>query len=111
MPYFKPIERNPENYDPIPLTEEYLLRAGFELFDYLPNDEMSDNPDFIYLSYKIELEGKRYYYTVTISEFSDWQFCKKVEWAEEMLLSSVKYVHQLQNLYFALTGTELEFNQ
>jgi hypothetical protein len=97
------------DYSPVPLSEEWLLKFGFELYDYLPNDEMSDNPDFIYLSYKMELEGKRYYYTMTNTEFDDWQFCIKVEWAEEMLIASCQYVHQLQNLYFALTGTELQF--
>jgi len=95
----------------ISITEEWLLKFGFELYDYLPNDEMSDNPDFIYLSYKMELEGKRYYYSITNTEFHDWEFCKKVEWAEEMLIASCQYVHQLQNLYFALTGTELQFNK
>jgi hypothetical protein len=97
------------DYSPIPLTEDWILKFGFELYDYLPNDEMSDNPDFIYLSYKMELEGKRYYYSMTNTEWHDWQFCKKVEWAEEMLIASCQYVHQLQNLYFALTGTELQF--
>ena len=98
-----------KTYGPIPLDEEWLLKFGFQLYDYLANDEMSDNPDFIYLSYKMELEGKRYYYSITNTEFHDWEFCQKVEWAEEMLIASCQYVHQLQNLYFALTGTELQF--
>ena len=95
----------------IPLDEDWLLKFGFEMYDYYPNDEMSDNPDFIYLSYKMELEGKRYYYSITNTEFHYWEFCQKVEWAEEMLIASCQYVHQLQNLYFALTQTELQFNK
>jgi hypothetical protein len=30
------------------------------------------------------------------------------DWNTSMGLRNVKYVHQLQNLYFALTGEELE---
>ena len=94
-------------YLPIPLDEDWLQKFGFEFFDY---DLISDNPDFIYLSYKIQLDGKRYYYSIINTEFSYWQFCKKTEWAEEMLIASCQYVHQLQNLFFAITGSELQFN-
>ena len=99
------------DYSPIPLTEDWILKFGFELYEYHLNDKMSDNPDFIYLSYKMELDGKRYYYTITNTEFDDWQFCVKVEWAEEMLIASCQYIHQLQNLYFALTKTELTLKE
>jgi hypothetical protein len=99
------------DYSPIPLTEDWILKFGFELYEYQLNDKMSDNPNFIYLSYKMELDGKRYYYTITNTEFDDWQFCVKVEWAEEMLIASCQYIHQLQNLYFALTKTELTLKE
>ncbi len=78
---------------PIPLTEEWLLKFGFETdgnFEdkneiILPNNEH----DFI-----IEFSDytKNYHYT------GGEGICYGV---------GCKYVHQLQNLYFALTGEEL----
>jgi len=68
-------------YKPIPLTEKWLLKFGF---DKEIRSELWFRPDF---------------------------------WVQEMLLLpgsfyhnglEIKYVHQLQNLYFALTGEELE---
>tara|TARA_R110000782_G_scaffold92687_1_gene176086 strand:+ start:847 stop:1218 length:372 start_codon:yes stop_codon:yes gene_type:complete len=74
----------------IPLTEEILLKCGFESFDclcmYLENDiELSFEDGNIYLS-----AGT---YTQTPSE-----------------LNHIKYLHQFQNLIFALTNEELEIN-
>jgi hypothetical protein len=92
---------------PIPLTEDVLLKFGFELYDYEPNSNIINNDDFIYLSYKNKLEGKGYYYTITNTHYGSWQFCVKVEWAEELLIAELKTVHQLQNIYFALTNEEL----
>jgi len=33
------------------------------------------------------------------------------EWFENFPLNKIQYVHSLQNLYFALTGEELELNE
>ena len=78
------------NYEPIPLTEEILLKCGFKLshkgFTYdkkrlsicLPCD-----------SYK---NGRVYFNSWCISE------------------KSIDSLHQLQNLYFSLTNEELTFN-
>lgn len=97
--------------DPIPLTEEWLLKAGFELYDYEPNEEGDEFPDFIYMSYKITPPEKLYYYTITNTpeDGGYFDFCIKVQFADYVMLSTLQYVHQLQNLYFALTGKELEF--
>ena len=99
------------NYNPIPLTEEWLLKAGFELYDYEPNEEGDEFPDFIYMSYKITPPEKLYYYTITNTpeDGGYFDFCIKVQFADYVMLSTLQYVHQLQNLYFALTGKELEF--
>ncbi len=73
------------------LTEDWLLRFGFEkdlvcedwsikkVFPNLTNPEVGDNTFFIFLN-----EG--------YSTYGKYKF---------------QYVHQLQNLYFALTGEEL----
>ena len=64
---------------PIPLTEEWLLKFGF------------DKIDFQFIKNGIKLFPIRdLYYRGNFPIKSD-----------------IKYVHQLQNLYFALTGEEL----
>jgi hypothetical protein len=83
-------------YDPIPLTEEWLLNFGFEkthLFDtvlYISNTNfhISFNNSIYQLNYK---ENPK----------SQWfPVCK-----------DLRYIHQLQNIYFALTGEELTIKQ
>ena len=72
---FELCEKYPEKHNPIPLTEEWLLKFDckkiwvFEIF--------GDNKRGFHIS----------------TEYGEWIF--------------LKYVHQLQNLYFALTGEEL----
>jgi hypothetical protein len=47
------------------------------------------------------------------AEFANVQAYIKIEWEEEVgqfIPNDVKYLHQLQNLYFALTGEELNIN-
>lgn len=77
------INDNPNHYLPIPLTEEWLLKFGFKLIrraNYI-------NCDFDEWSLgEFELE--------------DFIYRGSVE-------KELKHVHQLQNLYFALTGEEL----
>ena len=78
-----------ERTKPIPLTEEWLLKFGFELD--IEDDGYSKG------KYKVSVsdEGCIFfiydsYYPIEICEF--------------------KYIHQLQNIYFALTGEELILN-
>lgn len=86
---------------PIPLTEEWFLRLGFE---------------------KITLDGGGYWYELGCLVSSDnlW-FGEKKEWlvgvwhkGDYMLedeIQKCEYVHEVQNLHFALTGQELETRQ
>ncbi len=77
-----------EYIKPIPLTEDWLLKFGFDLI----NNEyhQSRNHDL------------KLHWTVNknkmIPEFNEKRFVTGYDF---------KYVHQLQNLYFALTGEEL----
>lgn len=66
----------------IPLTEEWLIKFGFVL--YGGADKFADRDDF----WQIEND-----------EHGGW-YCDHLE-------LSIKHVHQLQNLYFALTNEEL----
>jgi hypothetical protein len=73
-------------YQPIKLTEEWLLKFGFQT-DELEKDE--------YYIYKVSLyKGFNGGYQRIINGYND-----GVE---------LNHVHQLQNLYFALTGEELK---
>ena len=76
-------DRN-KKYQPIPLTEEILLKAGFE--------KRQDTMWTIYNKSWISL------YKMMGGEYYE----------VEDTYTSLKYVHSLQNLYFALTGEELE---
>ena len=82
---------NITDIEPILLTEEWLLNFGFERHhaDY-SNDviyikNVPNNNEFIWGVYPFELGSG---FVINKSK-------------------SLKYVHQLQNLYFALTGEEL----
>ena len=67
------------NFEPIPLTEEWLLRFWFE----------QKTSSFVIYPVSIKRQTKNaFFYSPTSLH--------------------LKYVHQLQNLYFALTGEELE---
>lgn len=77
-------ERWLTEHEPIPLTEEWLLKLGFE---FSHHGEIS-NDNFI-----IEKYHDGYHYTG----------------GEGVAFGTpIVYVHQLQNLYFALTGEELK---
>jgi hypothetical protein len=83
------------SYTPIPLTGEILLKCGFEkddvfknMFKYLNNHDCDTNK----LTFREEegficFDGIKY----------------------RTLLKHITHLHQLQNLYFALTGEELTF--
>ena len=71
---------------PIPLTEELLVRCGFvKIISTISGTELKDEYElkFVRISHYF---GQFHFHSVNI-----------------------KYVHQLQNLYFALVGEELIF--
>lgn len=74
----------PEKYKPIPITEEWLLKFGFDKIE-----------NGTYLN--------KFYVTIVSG------YC--VFWITDTYSVAIKYVHQLQNIYFALTGEELVFLQ
>ena len=79
-----------EKINPIPLTEEILLKFGFE--------KQHNEDDFDYWF-------KKGFCDDILWEHSD-GFCHSLNYGGD-----IKYVHQLQNLYFALTGEELTFKK
>lgn len=92
---FYRVQKFPDSYSGVLITEEWLLKCGLE------KDE-KENGVFFSNGAGFEL----YKFNV----FGD--FCYKCGNSIEgnFVNNRVDYVHQLQNLYFALTGDELEFN-
>jgi hypothetical protein len=78
------IQGETDYYEPIPLTEDWLLKFGFE---------KTSLHYFRKAGVLIQAEDNCY------------------ECYLGSVVAKLEYVHQLQNLYFALTGTELEYNE
>jgi hypothetical protein len=79
----------PEQYEPIPLTEEWLLKFN-----------PSACPNAAYL-FESEIGG------VWIEKFIDDKYYLTDDEANMLSFIEIKYVHQLQNIYHSLTGEEL----
>ena len=69
-------------FEPIPLSDQWLIYFGGE----------KDGNDFHFLRYTIYKPAS----------YVGFLFCEG-----NLILREIKYVHQLQNLYFALIGEEL----
>jgi hypothetical protein len=72
-----------ERTKPIPLSEEWLYKFGFKDIDKSDND---------YITYT----DSNHDYYLQLRDFS---------------MVDISYVHQLQNLYFALTSEELKYEE
>jgi hypothetical protein len=75
--------------EPIPLTEEWLLRFGFE---------KNDNNQFILMEGSVDILFNK--------DLNGWT-CDGINFSINM----TEHVHQLQNLYFVLTGEELKLKE
>ena len=80
----------------IQLTEELLLKFGF-VKEY--NTDEGENRDCFYLN-----NSDDSFYINYDTSYNGWYLGASTYG----FLTEIYYVHQLQNLYFALTGTELE---
>lgn len=101
-------EISQDEYRPIILTEEWMLQFGFEMEEYEEKENNRfthpDNTDFDLVFFK---SPNDYWcaYNLAISSTD-----KQLNPEPQILpiCSPFKYVHQLQNIYFSLTGTELQ---
>lgn len=78
-----------KTFEPIPITEEWLLKFGFGKSD-----------EHEYGSNEHDLFG--FYYDYHFNKF----YLDTPE--DNIYIPFIKYVHQLQNLYISLTNTELK---
>ena len=76
---------DPDRFKPIHLTEEWLLKFGF-----------------------IETSAQEHRFELKPFVVYLWLTGVVIEIGKEFYETDNKYVHQLQNLYFTLTGKELE---
>ncbi len=91
--YFDSDVFDANNYAPIPITEEWLDKFGFE--------KKSSHAYYYNEPIRIDVFGCEFMVRFR-AELDDYNLR-----LVELKNSKVKYVHQLQNLYFALTGEEL----
>jgi hypothetical protein len=85
---------------PIPLTEEWLLKFGFEDIGL----NMSCSNWLVKEQKGIWRQAIRIAYNERSEE---WSLTLECVSPPTLSIATIKYVHQLQNLYFALTGKEL----
>ena len=78
----------------IPLNEEWLLKAGFKDGTYGSYFKSISTHAWLVVSLKERMAGLR----------------ENISVADHDIDIEVKYVHQIQNLYYALKQTELTFN-
>ena len=88
-----------EDIEPVTLTGELLAQCGFAKHAFYDRIRGGSFDTYVKPYFKIAYNGEefipcRFYDSITLSVYGN----------------GVKYLHQLQNLYFALTGEELSIN-
>lgn len=119
LPSLLQVDISPESYCGIPLTEEWLLKFGFE---WVENKTYCNKKEWT-----LQVKNERYE-DGTINRdgtwfdgIGDYSWLPNSNKPKTMVVNtlcrgnyvcgSVGYVHQLQNLYFALTGEEFELKK
>jgi len=110
-----------EMFEPIPLTEEWLIKFGFEFKEWIAYNEdhafkdkivtgfVYDNIwcfiNYVHNDRTLMWFGRRILHPLSHSE----EYIKSHgnKWRFEQKGITPQYVHQIQNLYFSLTGEEL----
>jgi len=82
------VQLNLDLFTPIELTEEWLLKFAFEKIDDYTYEHVDED-----------------YWIWTLGHYSFNDSTYSIQIGKDL-----KYVHQLQNLYYALTGKELNIN-
>ena len=78
-------------FSPITLTEDILLRLGFEK----ANTKVSGSNYFTNGKYSVMTKDGIFYFSLVSMQ--------------SHYLTYIRYIHELQNLFFSLTGEELTF--
>lgn len=91
------------NFEPIPLTEEWLIKFGFDI-NRLEVGCLKVSSYKTYEEKELEIWNTDNGIELMINNEPN-DICLFFS------LKNIKYVHQLQNLYFALTGLELSIKE
>jgi len=94
--HYEDIENGEIDLFPIPLTEEWLVKFGFEEDDSLLDPLDTPNGNFW-------VEYNKEFVCIHLPFF-------EFMYADGSGVIEIKHVHQLQNLYSALTGEELDYS-
>ncbi len=88
----KGLKTNSGRIIPIKITQEWLVKLGFTT-ENKPNGDI----EYFYKGYRYNLIKKENY--------DGYYFCDG-----NIVLRDLEYIHELQNIYFVLIGTELKLN-
>lgn len=80
----------------IPLTEEWLHKLGYVVNDDFGNWHFKDYVIYTNVGAIAVKDGEFYWYFACEDDYYSW-------------LKEISFVHELQNIAFAITGKELEF--
>ncbi len=83
------------NIRPIPITEEWLIKFGFKLIN------IATNP--------YEFQYQLDYWIIRKSTEFGIEVCQDLGEHYVNRLRSIDFVHDIQNLYFSITGKELKY--
>ena len=96
------VDKKRADYEPFPLTEDWLYKFGFKNIDKGGNDYITyTDPNHDYYL-QLDVRRKDNKYLILDNSFDDLRAFSMVD---------IEYVHQLQNLYFTLTGNELKYEE
>lgn len=98
--------------EPFVITEEWLFKLGFKKDNvcFISANDKSD------ISYEYEIEGLPFYGRFILNlksgvGYFEYHYCVGEFNCEEAVTREIKHVHDLQNLFHALTGKELTIQQ
>ena len=93
------VDNHPESTKPVELTKDWLIKFGF-----------TDGNKCYKNAYSFEVLKTDFYLRPSYQDGLYWGFNISDEKLDCELndVKPLKYVHELQNLFFAITGTELE---
>ncbi|MFN5833972.1 MAG: hypothetical protein ACK459_09590 [Akkermansiaceae bacterium] len=93
-------------HEPIPLTEEWLLKFGFIKYEW--NDSFFIKTKFGDLMIQFFKDEIHLFFTNVGADSQGMKMYGRKYLGNLNSTQNVKHVHQLQNLYFALTAQEIE---
>ena len=99
----------PENFDavPIPLTEEWLIKFGFEKLSNIDFNEFTKKVYGKSIIKGNELHEEKVMIILPFNVCEIGVYNPNKDESSYLMDRNIECVHELQNLYFALTGEEL----